>query len=124
MTWIDDFSPTLVGADRIKISLDPRSLTPKAFDTTFFLIDYSGAALDGGIVLPLELIIQAPTSAGFVRSQYKRLLPTQVAYAPISSGPHLIRLAEVGHNRFFGSLRFTVAGDPIDLGSNRRRVPR
>lgn len=117
--WIDDFSPTTVGSDRIKVSLDPRTLTPLVFRSVLFLVDYSAADAEGGIVLPIELVIQAPDVSGFVRKRYSRTKPTQIVYFPVSGGTHLVRISEVGHNQAFGALSFEVAGDAIEQGSVR-----
>jgi hypothetical protein len=117
MPWIDTFSPTTVGADRFKVSLDPRTLSPLAFQAVIFLVDYSAADVEGGAVLPLELVIQAPSIDGFVRKEYTRGRPSQIVYFPLSAGTHLVRISETGHNRAFGALSFEVGGDPADQGS-------
>lgn len=113
MSFIDDFSSIVIGSDRLKISFDPRTLKPQANAAVIFSVDYSGADADGGVVLPLVFTVQAPTVAGYYRKIFRRSVPTELVYFPISSGPHLVRLAEVGHNRFFGAFPFQVAGDPI-----------
>lgn len=113
MSFIDDFSPLIVGSDRIEISLDPLTLNPTAGQAVIFRVDYSGAKADGGVVLPFVFTVQAPTIAGYYRKIFRRSAPSELIYFPISSGPHLVRLAEIGHNKFFGALPFQVAGDPI-----------
>jgi hypothetical protein len=124
MTWIDDFSPATIGADRIKVALDPRTLEPRAFEAVIFSVDYSAADAEGGIVLPIEVVVQAPTIAGYVKKIYRRSAPSEIVYFPISSGPHLIRVSERWHNKVFGALSFAVSGDPLESGStiSGRRV--
>lgn len=122
--WIDDFSPTTIGADRIKVALDPRTLSPRAFQAVIFSLDYSAADAEGGIVLPLEIIVQAPTIAGYKRRTFRQSKPSEFVYFPISSGQHLVRVAETGHNLVFGALVFQVSGDPLESGAtvSGRRV--
>lgn len=114
MSFQEEFSPKIVGANRLKITLSPDTLTPAALTPVIFLVDYSGATADGGVVLPLEMLVQAPSTAGFKRATFTRTRPSALVYTPISSGPHLVLLREMWHNKFFGSLTFEVVGDPLD----------
>ena len=120
MSFSEEFSPKIVGADRLKLSLSQETPKPTALLPVIFLVDYSGARADGGIVLPLEMIVQAPTVAGYRRQVYTRTSPSALVYSPISSGTHLVLLREMFHNKFFGRLVFEVSGDPIDSAQEFR----
>lgn len=124
MSFIDDFSPSIIGSDRFTIALSSATLTPRVGEAVLFDIGYDAAGADGGVVLPLELIVQSPAVAGFMRKTFRRFKPVQVSYFPITAGEHLVRIAETGHNLFFGALAFTVLGDAIDEGASlgRRRA--
>jgi hypothetical protein len=120
MPFIEDFSPENIQARRITIALNKSTLNPKALDTVIFDLDYSGADTEGGIVLPLTIVVQAPTSGGYSLRHVFFSKPRQHVYRPISSGNHLITVRESGHNLFFGSLPFVVAGDPLDVSLARQ----
>lgn len=113
MSFIDNFSPVYVGSDRFRVTLSDATLKPTAGQAVIFLVDYTPADPDGGPVLPLRVIIQAPTVAGFFKRIYTRLIPSEIIYFPISGGDHLVTVGELGHNQFFGTLPFKVAGDTI-----------
>lgn len=115
MSFIDDFSPDYVGSDAIKVSLAPTTISPAVGQAVIFQVDYSGADGIGGIVLPLVVTVQAPTTAGFYRRMVTRAAPAQFVYFPISGGKHLLTIAEAGHNQVFGALPFDVAGDQLSI---------
>jgi hypothetical protein len=119
-TFLDTFAPLTVGAMRLKLSLDASTLIPRAGGSVLVNVDYSEADPDGGVVLPLGLIIQAPTVAGYRTKTYTSVRPDQIPCPLITAGEHLVTLKELGHNLFFGALRFTVIGDPIDQPLARR----
>lgn len=113
MSFIDDFSPSYVGNNVIKLSLSLKTLSPAANKLVVIEVDYSGADAYGGIVLPLQLVVQAPTVAGFYRKIFSGNQPTELFYFPISGGKHLATLSELGHNQVFGALPFDVSGDQL-----------
>ncbi len=115
MSFIDNFSPAYVGSDRFKVTLSSRTLSPTSGQAVIFLVDYSGADAEGGPVLPIRVLIQAPTVAGFYKRVYSRFRPDEIIYFPISGGDHLVTIGELGHNQFFGSMPFFVAGDRIQV---------
>lgn len=112
MALLDDLSPDFVGGDVIALSLREESLEPKAFGAVSLDVDYSGA-VPGGISRPLELVIQAPTKAGYVRKIFRRVIPKIVTFFPVSGGEHLVLIREVGHNQFHGKIVVDVAGDDL-----------
>ena len=119
MSFVDSISPDFVGAARFRVSLSADTPSPAVNQAVIFLVDYAGADSDGGVVLPLRLLIQSPTVAGFKRRIFRRNLPSQVVYFPIVGGAHLITIGEIGHNQFFGALPFTVAGEELSIRTGR-----
>ncbi len=114
MAVVDDISPTYIGEDRIKLSLSPDTPNPKAFSPVQLDIDYGDADPEGGIVLPLELIVSAPSPANFRRDIIRRSLPSSIIIKPQEGGEHLVILRECGHNKFVGIFILAVAGDPTE----------
>jgi hypothetical protein len=110
---IDELSPSYIGEDRFGLALNENSQTPAAFSSITIDVDYSGAEPEG-VVLPLELIVQAPSASGFVRRFYTRTAPSSVIFRPAEGGLHLVMLREVGHNRWWGRLRVQVDGDQLE----------
>ena len=108
---IDEICPTYVGEQRIRMLANENSLRPRAFVALTIDVDYS-ACLPQGVVLPLELTIVAPTAQNFRRLVYTRAAPSQISFQPREGGKHVIRLGEVGHNRWFGYIEIEVAGEP------------
>ncbi len=111
-TPLDRICPEYVGDERVVISSISHSpsLAPQAFDTVILSVDAS-ATLPNGLMLPLELTIQAPSKENFVRRIYRRLIPRVILWRPQEAGPHLVRLAELSHNQWWGRFACTVRGD-------------
>lgn len=110
---IDQFSPAYIGEDKIALTLDPASTSPRVFASIQILVDYDGAD-PAGVVLPLELIIQGPTPASFSQKVFRKTKPNSVSFRPIAAGEHLVLLREVAHNRWVGRLRVQVSGDQFE----------
>lgn len=110
---MEELSPETIGEDLIVLSLDVQSLDPRAFRPITVNVDYSACEPDG-IVLPLELLIVAPSPSGFSHRHFTRTAPTSILFIPREGGLHGLLLREVGHNRWNGRLRIQVAGDPLD----------
>jgi hypothetical protein len=109
---IDEISPETMGEDRILLSLDRTSLTPRAFQAVLINVDYSACAPEG-VVLPLELLIQTPSISNIRRHIIRKIAPRTLSFIPKEGGLHGVLLRELGHNRWLGKLRVTVAGDPL-----------
>lgn len=107
---IDEISPTYVGEKRISLALAEDSRSPRAFVPINIDVDYSACEPEG-VVHPLELTIVAPTESDFRRARYVRSSPSTISFRPREGGRHVIRLGEIGHNRWFGILEITVAGE-------------
>ena len=108
---VEELSPAYVGEDRITLQLDASTQSPRANSSVVVLIDYSPAA-PAGVVLPLELLIQAPSAGNVVRKVFRRIAPITITFTPREGGLHGVLLRELGHNRWQGRLRVQVAGDP------------
>lgn len=109
---IDELCPSYTGEKRISMQLALDSTSPRAFSAVNIDVDYSAAAPDG-IVLPLKLTILAPSPVHFVRTIYRRIAPSQISFRPREGGRHIVRLSEVGHNRWFATLTVNVVGDSL-----------
>ena len=108
---IDDLSPATVGESLIGLSLSPETTTALVGQLIVVVVDYSKCP--GGVILPLDMIIQGPTDVSYVEKVFRKTLPLELAFVPIASGLHLVALREQAHNRWFGSLRIDVKGDPF-----------
>ncbi|AUX31913.1 MULTISPECIES: hypothetical protein [Sorangium] len=118
----DLLNPPSLGEQRLKLSRvlhDGQSTVPpaRAFSPVDLQVDYSGC-IPEGIVLPLELVVVAPSPSGFVRRTYRRVRPATVTFTPQEGGEHLVRIAEVGHARWWGSIVINVLG--AELSPNQR----
>jgi hypothetical protein len=113
MSFLEEICPSYVGEDRLRLTLaDPDDLLI-AFRPVLVSVDYD-RALPEGVMLPLELTITAPSEVNNVRVVYARYAPPgQLAFTPREGGSHLVRLAELFHNRWWGSLVLEISGDRI-----------
>lgn len=109
---IEDISPETIGEDLITLSLDPSTVSPRAFSSVLVNVDYSRCAPDG-VVLPIEILVQAPTAGNVRRRVARRAVPLTIAFTPREGGLHGVTVREIGHNRWVGKLRVQVAGDPL-----------
>lgn len=98
-----------LGEQSIGLQLDPTtSLTPRAFGFVDLIVDVS-ALLPAGIVMPVELTVSpAKNLKNYQRKYFRRYLPSVVTVRVLDSGPHTVRLAEVGHMRAYGEITFDV----------------
>jgi hypothetical protein len=110
---IEEISPATIGEDTIVLSLDPTTLTPRALNAVLINVDYSACA-PNGVVLPLELLIQAPSASNCRRHVYRRKVPSALSFIPKEGGLHGVVLREIGHHRWLGKLRVFVAGDSLN----------
>jgi hypothetical protein len=110
----DEISPTYYGEQRIALRTEAGVSVFRAGVPIVLTVDYSAAAPEG-VVLPLELTITSLSGARtFQRRVFRRFAPGQVLVLPREGGPHLVRLAEAHHNRWFGALTLNVEGAVID----------
>lgn len=115
---LDLISPTNVGSDQISITLE-EGVSPvqnKAF-TIFF--DYSQAQDLGGLVLPIELIVQ-PLNLdldAYFKKVFRRSFPSSFSFSLPGAGDYLIVMRECFHNKFQGRLVITLSGDEFTKAS-------
>ena len=111
--FLEELSPDYVGEARFSLTLSPTAPAPRAFSAVEIDVDYRRAAPQG-VRGPFELTITSPSASGFVRKVLRRRAPTSVTFVPREGGSHLVRIAELGHNRWFGTVVVHVAGEPLD----------
>ena len=113
---LDEISPAYVGAQVIQLKAADlaRAMAFHAVDLTVTIDPLSAEALACGLVLPLELTVTAPSPSGFYRHIYRFTVPSIITFTPREGGQHLVRLGEVGHNKWWGSVVVDVAGDRAD----------
>lgn len=117
MAVVDEISPSTCGEDRIGLTLSQSTPKPTAFEGVVIEIDYDRCAPEG-VMLPLELVIVGPSGvATYQRRVFRRFAPIDVAFRPREGGPHLVRLGEAHHNRWYGALTLDVAGNRLTEGT-------
>ncbi len=113
---LDELCPDDVGRRALRLlpaSSDPaRAFKAVDLDVSLDPVLAQVAAVVG-LQLPLELTVTAPSRAGFMRHVYRRVAPSSVSFIPHEGGPHLVRLRELGHNRYWGAYVVEVIGEPL-----------
>lgn len=109
--FLDELDPPEVGQPLIVLALLDPEQPLRAFSAIPVTIALTGAASDVGVVFPVEFTVTTPTK--LVRRVFRRVLPSQVTYTPREGGEHLFRIAEIGHNLWFGALSLTIGGAPL-----------
>ncbi len=118
MALIDEISPTYIGEDRFALTLADHASTVLAFVPFQVDVNY-GAALPAGIVLPIELLFQAPDGKVIRRTVFTRTPPSSLLLVPRQRGQHSVLLREMFHNRWQGRLFVDVQGDDLNDGKTR-----
>jgi hypothetical protein len=106
----DELAPMYVGSEALSLSLADPLATLRAFSPIEVAVDYSGAG-DGGVALPLEMLVTGPSSTSFVRKVFWRTTPSLLTFTPQEGGNFLVLLREVGHNKLRGKLAIVVEGE-------------
>jgi hypothetical protein len=113
MAVVDEVSPVTYGQDRILLTLNQETPLVRAFGACLINVDYA-ATLPAGVVLPLVFTVTSSAGAAtYQRKVFRRLAPSVLSFIPREGGPHLVRLAEAHHNRWFGSLTIDVDGSTL-----------
>lgn len=118
MAIIESISPTYIGEDRVSLSLSDPAATILAFVPFQVDVSYAGADPEG-IVLPLELVFQAPSGKVIQRTVFSRSAPSSLLLVPRSRGQHFVLLREMFHNRWQGRLLVDVQGEDLSNGETR-----
>lgn len=111
MDRLDEICPPYVGERLVIVQLSKDTLAPQPFSVVDVLLDFSACKAYGDVVLPIEITVTAPTPANFRRMTYRHIVPRLYTFRPCEAGRHLVRVAEVGHNRFWGALLIEVTGE-------------
>jgi hypothetical protein len=109
---IDELSPDYLGDDRIGVSVSTDTPIPSAFMPVTVDVDYSECSPEG-IVLPLELIIRGPSPDSNQSKIFSKNAPESLTFKPREGGLHIVILREVAHNRYWGRVKFQVAGEEL-----------
>ncbi len=118
MALIDDISPTYIGEDRIALALADVNTAVLAFVPFQVDVNYT-AAMPEGLVLPLELVFQAPSGEVVTRKIFERTRPSSLLLVARQRGQHFVLLREQFHNRWQGRLVVDVQGDDLNDGQMR-----
>jgi hypothetical protein len=111
---IEELSPTYLGETRIVLSCLTEESRVLAHHPIEVSIDVT-EALPEGLVLPLELIVQGPSVGSHQRKVFSRTVPSTIIFTPREGGLHLIKIAELGHNKWWGSTKIAIAGDQLEV---------
>lgn len=109
---IEELSPSYIREKRIVLQLEPAA-KPTANAPLLVNVDYSRAKPEG-IVLPLILELQGPSRQSYQRREYTRSAPGALLITPREGGAHTLVLREAAHNRYWGSLNFSVDGELLE----------
>lgn len=111
--FLDEISPDYIGAERIGLSLASATAKPRAFSGVEVLVDVS-ACLPDGLSPPLLFSVLSPTRKNYEERVIRRKPPASLLFVPREGGLHTVRLGELFHHRWFGTLQVHVEGDPLD----------
>lgn len=116
-TRLEDLDPPYAKSMALTLSLARPLDERRANKEIGVLITLTGKALETGLVLPLVLTVTAPRVATRGRAPavtyFRRTVPESFSFTPREGGEHLVTLAEVNHNLFWGALVIDVAGDQL-----------
>jgi hypothetical protein len=113
---IDTISPVFIGEDKFTLTIDEASKPLLSYKPISINIDYSEADLEGGVVLPIVIVVQPAfgDGTGYIRKTFSRSAPSSFSFfASAGAGDYLIVVKEYGHNQWQGRLVITVGGDNI-----------
>ncbi len=121
---IDIISPRTIGEDKIDITIDPISLPLLEGDAITLNFDYNRTS-PGGVVLPLELVVQPGfgRGAGYFTKVFRKRRPGSFAFTLPSAGVWLVLLRECGHNYWQGRITLVVTGEQFSQIQSSRQEP-
>ena len=108
---LDEIAPEYLRDQRFTVRIDGDD-TPAANRAVLLVCGYAGAAPQGASP-PLIFEAKGPSRLGYRKSVFYRA-PATIVWVPREGGLHLITIRELAHNRWFGSLRVQVEGDPLE----------
>lgn len=113
LSSIEELSPSYLGEQRITMSCLTEPASVLAHRPVRVSVDVS-RALPEGLLLPLEMVVQGPSPGSYQRKVFRRAVPSTIIFVPREGGRHLVRLSEVAHNKWWGSVKMTVLGDQLE----------
>lgn len=121
---IDIISPRTIGEDKIVITVDPVSEPLLAGNPITINFDYS-ATTPGGVVMPLELIVQPGfgRGEGYFTHIFRKSRPNSFAFVLPSAGIWLAVLRECAHNYWQGRIQLDVGGEEFTQILSERQEP-
>ncbi len=121
---IDIISPRTIGEDKILIAVDPVSEPLLAGSPITLNFDYQNT-VPGGVVLPLELIVQPGfgRGEGYFTEIFRRQRPNSFAFSLPGAGIWLVTLRECAHNFWQGRIKLDVGGEQFSQILSTRQEP-
>lgn len=121
---IDIISPRTIGEDKLLIAVDPVSEPLLAGSPITLNFDYQDT-VPGGVVLPLELIVQPGfgRGEGYFTEIFRRQRPNSFAFTLPSAGIWLVTLRECAHNFWQGRIKLNVGGEEFSQILSERQEP-
>lgn len=114
MSRVENISPDSIGKAMIELTLEDPDAPIRAHQPVLLNLNYLRADKVGGVVLPLEVIVSSgSSSSSFRRTTYRRIIPTTFTFTPVEGGPHLVRIRELFHNRWYGWIKLDVDGERL-----------
>lgn len=114
MARVEDIAPDTIGTAKIAVSVADPDAPVRAHQPITLQLSYKKADLEGGVVLPLEVTVSSgSSSSSFRKVLYRRIVPTTFTFTPVEGGPHLVRIREIFHNRWYGWIRLDVDGERL-----------
>ena len=108
--------PDEIGQKLIRVTVADPDAPVRAHQPITLLIDYSKCD-PAGVVLPLTIQVSSGASSpSYRREVFRRAPPPSFTFTPREGGKHLVRVGEVYHNRWWGSLSLDVAGARLQEG--------
>ncbi len=111
---IDEIAPSYVKEKRFDLTLADDTGLPKANQSIVINVAYD-RALPEGVVMPLILEVQGPSESSYQRREFLRTAPSSIVVIPREGGLFRVILREFAHNKWFGSVGFTVSGEPLNV---------
>ena len=108
--FVDIIAPDSVGVVRIDLELSTETPIARENDSVFVVPSYARTVPEG-VVLPLIYTVTDPEGNRLVERRYIRKAPSLLEFVPNRGGRFLVRIGELFHNRWFGSLVVEVVGD-------------
>jgi len=109
-SFADTIAPAYLGEQRISLSLSEETGAPTEGAPVIVELDYAKAEPEG-VTLPIVCTVFAPSGRALLSRVFTRMLPASLEWSPDEAGPHLVRVGEMFHNLWFGSLIVHVTGD-------------